>query len=102
MRDLGDNPDKVEKPRRHVSDDGDYEGETITVSLGNDKLSVVQYNTCELGEMAMSTKIRPGETPADAAARVRALLTEIREDNFDDIIDTHLSHIDRARSRSRR
>lgn len=74
---------KAEDIGPNVFPSGD-EGETVTVRVESDKYSPKQYNTIATSSFEVTTKVRAGETHADAIRRVKTVLAVLAQEDFDD------------------
>jgi hypothetical protein len=56
-------------------------GETVSYTWGEEKITPVrgEFSTCTVGAFTSTTKVRPGETRADALARLAAEVSEFAE-----------------------
>ena len=58
-------------------------GDTLTVTMGAETFSPVQYHPFTVGPFTATTTIRPGETASDASIRVYDLLSVLFRHEFD-------------------
>ena len=58
------------------------EGESVSITLGAEMYSPVQYRNFSVGPFSGTVVVRPGETGADAAMRLYRVLLELNEAEF--------------------
>lgn len=75
-------------------------GETVTVTFGEETFSPRPYNTIRLGPYTHETRVRVGETPADAAERAMAHLRAFAAIEFQRKMADFLAHLDQLGGRS--
>lgn len=73
-------------------------GTTITVTLGREVFSPVQYSTIEVGPISLTTPLAHGETPEQAYTRARSALTVIYETEFQVKLNEYLGRQKRTRA----
>lgn len=70
----------------------------ITIYIGTEKISPVQYNSFEVGGHHYTTTIQPGETPEEAWDRAYAFLMKKHRETFQERASEFLDNLIKTRA----
>jgi hypothetical protein len=87
----------IDRIMKDIIDERDA-GDLVSVTWGAEKFSPVQYHTFDLGPFSYTTKVRPGETPAEAAQRAYKVCERIARETYVDKRDEFLRNVREAAS----
>lgn len=71
-------------------------GDEVAFTVGREGFTPVKFHTFEVGPFTVTTKVREGETGAEAVARARVAAQAIFDAEYKRKLDAYLDHVREA------